>query len=113
MTDVFDAVADPIRRRILELLQSGAVLSLTELSEPLPISRQAVTKHLDILENAGLVEQERVGRERLHRLRPMPLRELDEWLAPYAAAWDRCLARVESHLREDNDGKGDNEKTQV
>lgn len=113
MRDVFDAVADSNRRKILELLLVGGTLSLSELSASLPISRQAVTKHVDILEHAGLVEQERLGRERLHRLTPMPLLEIAEWLAPYAWAWGRRFARLESHLKDDKNNTRTHEKARV
>lgn len=98
MTDVFSAVADPTRRAILDRLRDGASLSVKELAEPMQMSRQAVTKHLDQLVEAGLIQQERLGRERRHRLRSAPLQDLHAWLEPYAAAWDRRLARLEAHL---------------
>ncbi len=98
MSDIFEAVADPTRRSILERLRTEGELTVTEVSEPLPMSRQAVTKHLDILEAAGLVRSLRQGRERRHRLDPAPLARLDAGLAPYAEAWDRRLARLERHL---------------
>ena len=62
------------------------------------MSRQAVTKHLVLLEDVGLIEQEWRGRERLHRLTATPLQAVDAWLAPYAAAWDRRLARLQRHV---------------
>lgn len=98
--NVFEAVADPTRRTLLERLRSGGASTLTELARDLPMSRQAVTKHLDVLERAGLVTVRRVGRTRVHELDPAPLRELEGWLAPYAAAWDRRLARLKKHLGE-------------
>ncbi len=98
MPDVFTAVADPTRRQILERLRSGGPQSVGALSAPLPMSRQAVTKHLNMLTDAGLIEQEWRGRERYHRLRATPLRNVEDWLAPYAAQWDRRLARLEQHL---------------
>ena len=107
MPDVFDAVADATRRQILERLRTGDLLSLTELAEPLPMSRQAVTKHLRILEDSGLIERVWRGRERLHRLQAAPLRELDDWLAPYATAWDQRLDRLRRHLKEDLDDEND------
>ena len=104
MPDIFLAIADPTRRSILERLRADGSLSVTQLSDPLPMSRQAVTKHLDVLGNAGLIEQEWRGRERLHRLKAEPLQEVEDWLAPYSAAWDRRLARLREHLeREDPD----------
>jgi len=105
--DVFAAVADSTRRGLLERLREGKSLSLNELAGQLPISRQAVTKHLRVLEGAGLIEHEWRGRERLHRLKPEPLQQLDDWLAPYAAAWDRRLARLSRHLKEDMHGQED------
>lgn len=102
MPDVFLAIADPTRRGILERLRADGLLSVTQLSDPLPISRQAVTKHLNVLEDAGLIVQERHGRERMHRLSVEPLRELDDWLAPYSAAWDRRLTRLQQHLEKEN-----------
>ncbi len=100
MKTPFDAVADPTRRQILDRLRTSGSLSVTEVAKGLPMSRQAVTKHLDALEAAGLVRATRVGRQRLHRLDPRPLRELQEWLAPYAAEWDRRLGRLQKQLEE-------------
>jgi DNA-binding transcriptional ArsR family regulator len=101
MNAVFDALADPTRRALLERLRVGGPQSIGALSTGQPMTRQAVTKHLNTLKRAGLVRIERRGRERLHRLQPVPLREVDDWLAPYAAAWDERLARLRHHL-EDN-----------
>ena len=101
--DVYTAIADETRREILERLRTEGPLSVKELSEPMRITRQAVTKHLDLLEKAGLVRSERSGRQRLHRLEAAPLEELDEWLMPYAAAWDRRLSRLRRHLGEADD----------
>ncbi len=81
---------------------------MTSLAEGLPISRQAVTKHLDVLEKTGLIRKRVQGRERLHELEAEPLRELDDWLAPYAAAWDERLERLRIHL--DGDGHGDDDR---
>ena len=102
MSDVFAAVADTTRRGILERLRRGGPLSITELSAGLPISRQAVTKHLAVLADAGLIEQTRRGRERLHRLSGKPLKEVSDWLAPYEAEWDARLERLRRHV----DGHG-------
>ena len=100
MNSVFDAVADPTRRQLLERLRRSGPLSIKELAEPLSISRQAVTKHLDILCASGLVRVDRDGRKRLHLLDAQPLREVEEWLQPYAEAWDRRLERLKKHLEE-------------
>jgi DNA-binding transcriptional ArsR family regulator len=96
----FDAVADPTRRLLLERLRLRGPLSLTELADGLPISRQAVTKHLERLRGAGLLRIERRGRERIHELDSEPLREVARFLAPYAAAWDERLERLAAHLEE-------------
>ncbi len=75
-------------------------MSLNELAAPLAMSRQAVTKHLATLEHAGLVEIEWKGRVKLHRLNAEPLKAVEDWLAPYSAAWDRRLDRLRRHLEE-------------
>ena len=97
---VFEAVADPTRRDLLGMLREGPA-TLSELAAPFDISRQAVTKHLDVLVRTGLVRIRREGRHRIHVLDSDPLREVKGWLAPYADAWDRRLARLEEHLGED------------
>ena len=73
-------------------------MSVSELTAQLPMTRQAVTKHLDRLEDAGLIRVRRRGRERLHEVDPMPLQAVDDWLAPYAKAWDERLAALQAHL---------------
>lgn len=104
MQPPFHAVADPTRRKILDRLRVSGVLSINEVARGLPMTRQAVTKHLDALSAAGLVRVRRVGRERLHELDPEPLRALTEWLAPYEAEWERRLDRLREHLnREEED----------
>lgn len=100
MPSVFEAVADPTRRGILARLRSGEPLSVSEISARLPITRQAVTKHLDVLRDAGLVRVRWEGRQRLHELDARPLQQVDEWLEPYAAFWDDALERLERHLKE-------------
>ena len=109
MDRVFPALADPTRRVLLDRLRAAGALSLAELSAELPMSRQAVTKHLEVLRVAGLVRVRREGRERLHELVPQPLRSVDDWLAPYAAEWDRRLARLRAQL----DGVDEEEEREV
>ena len=98
MTDVFQAVADSTRRELLERLRASGPLSLTAVAEGLPMTRQAVTKHLDALAESGLVQVSRSGRERLHELDAEPLRALRAWIEPYEAEWDRRLDRLRRHL---------------
>ena len=103
MDAVLAAVADPTRRLLLERLRATGPASISELGLGLPMTRQAVTKHLDTLSAAGLVRIRRDGRERLHELQPEPLREVDAWLRPYAEAWDRRLDALRKHLGEETD----------
>jgi len=100
---VFEALADPTRRAILDRLRRDGVLSVTEVAQPLAITRQGATKHLDVLVRSGLVRLRRRGRERLHQLDPEPLAEVQDWLAPYAAEWDRRLERLRRHVETDRD----------
>jgi DNA-binding transcriptional ArsR family regulator len=97
----FEAIADPTRRALLDRLRAGGAQSITDLAADLPMTRQAVTKHLDALAAARLVRVRHSGRERLHELDGRPLREVDEWLRPYADAWDRRLDALKAHLEED------------
>jgi DNA-binding transcriptional ArsR family regulator len=103
MDAVLFAVADPTRRMLLERLRASGPASISELGTGLPMTRQAVTKHLDVLRSAGLVRIRRDGRERLHELEPEPLRDVDDWLRPYAEAWDRRLEALRRHLGEETD----------
>ncbi len=104
VNQVFEAIADPTRRQILGYIQESGPLSVNEVAEPFSISRQAVTKHLDVLSRAGLVHVERSGRHRLHHVDPAPLRAVAEWLEPYSAAWDERLARLEKFLDDHPEG---------
>lgn len=101
MDAVLAAVADPTRRLLLERLRPDRSLSIAELASGLPITRQAVTKHLDALRTAGLVRVRREGRERLHELDARPLEAVDDWLRPYAEAWDRRIDALRRHLGEE------------
>ena len=88
---VLAALADPTRRQLLDLLLQAGRASATTLAGPLPVSRQAVVKHLQVLQTAGLVEGVRAGREVLYALCPDPLDASARWLADLSAAWDRRL----------------------
>ena len=98
MNSVYAALSDPHRRQLLDRLRDEGPLSLSALAAPMAMSRQAVTKHLNVLKGAGLVTVSRDGRERLHELVADPLREVEDWLAPYAAEWDDRLKRLRDHL---------------
>lgn len=87
---VFTALADPTRRSILDVLR-GTELSAGELAALFPISRPAVSRHLRVLREAGLVRERRAAQQRLYSLNPMPLRALDRWLAQYRVFWTARL----------------------
>ncbi|MGW1773823.1 ArsR/SmtB family transcription factor [Streptomyces sp. NPDC002104] len=91
---VLVALADPTRRRLLGLLASHGEVTATTLAEGLPVSRQAVVKHLAVLDAAGLVSGSRVGREVRYTVRPAALDATARWMATLAADWDRRLAAV-------------------
>jgi len=95
---VFSALSDPSRRRLLETLAARESASLTELAGQLPVTRQAVSKHLAALGEAGLVAAARVGRETRYRLTPEPLGEALDWVERIGDRWDERLARLRDHL---------------
>ena len=91
---VFVALADPTRRQVIGVLAARGSATATAVAEELAITRQAVTKHLTTLSEAGLVEAERTGREVRYQLRPAPMRLAARWLDVAAGAWDDRLAVV-------------------
>ncbi len=97
MVAAFEALAEPNRRRILDLLRAGE-RPVGELVQQLAVSQPAVSKHLRVLREAGLVDARIDAQRRVYRLRLQPLREVDEWLAPYRALWNQSLDRLEDHL---------------
>jgi DNA-binding transcriptional ArsR family regulator len=95
----FEVVAEPHRRRILDLLRSGE-RPVGALVDALGQSQPAVSKHLRVLRQAGLVQIRVDAQRRLYRLRPQPLSEIDAWLSPYRALWSERLDKLEDHLNE-------------
>ena len=95
----FTVLAEPTRREILDLLRDGE-RPVGDLVEHLRISQPAVSKHLRVLREAGLVDVRADAQRRLYRLRPEPLAEVDAWLTPYRRLWNRSLDRLERHLEE-------------
>ncbi|MGC0334391.1 DNA-binding transcriptional ArsR family regulator [Streptomyces sp. SAI-170] len=91
---VLGALADPTRRRLLDLLAEHGEATATTLAGQLPVSRQAVVKHLAVLDTAGLVSASRVGREVRYAVRPAALDTTARWMASLASEWDRRLARI-------------------
>lgn len=91
-------LADPTRRRIVELLVQGEV-GAGELSDEFPVSRPAVSRHLRVLREAGLVQARVDGQRRVYSLDPGPLAELDRWLEPYRRLWAQRLDALDTELR--------------
>ena len=102
MDDVFKALADPSRRRLLDSLHARNGQTLGELCELLDMTRQAVTKHLDILENANLVATNWRGREKLHFINPVPINDIAErWIGKFERHRLKALSDLKKRLEED------------
>lgn len=99
MPNAFAVLAEPNRRRILDLLREGE-RPVGELVDALHVSQPAVSKHLRALREAGVVEARVDAQRRIYRLRPEPLGEVDAWLAPYRELWGGSLDALERHLDE-------------
>jgi DNA-binding transcriptional ArsR family regulator len=97
--EVFSALSDPTRREVLRSLSQRPDLTASRLAGELPITRQAVAKHLATLQRAGLVEAHRDGRETRYVLTPAPLADAMVWMAAVGASWDQRLARLEERAR--------------
>jgi DNA-binding transcriptional ArsR family regulator len=103
LTSTFAALADPTRRAILQRLAEGEA-SVNQLAEPFPISLQAVSTHLKVLERAGLITRSRSAQLRPARLQAGPLRDAVEWLERYRQFWQTSFDRLEERLQEPRDG---------
>jgi DNA-binding transcriptional ArsR family regulator len=104
MDAIFKALADPTRRRLLDRLRARNGQSLSELCERNDMTRQAVTKHLTILEAANLVATQKRGREKLHYLNPVPINEIaDRWIGKYERPRVQALAELKKNLEADSD----------
>ena len=97
LTSTFSALADPTRRAILVRLTEGEA-TVKELAEPFPISVQAVSKHLKVLERAGLITRGRSAQRRPARLQEAPLQEAVEWLEKYRLLWEGSFDRLDERL---------------
>jgi DNA-binding transcriptional ArsR family regulator len=98
LSETFAALADPTRRAILGRLAEGEA-TVNELAEPFPITVQAVSKHLKVLEHAGLITRGRTAQLRPSRLQGAPLRDAVEWLEKYRRFWEGSFDRLEARLR--------------
>src|SRR3954452_18301101 len=94
----FAALADPTRRAILQRLSQGQA-SVSELAEPFPISMPAVSRHLKVLEGAGLIVRDREAQWRPSAIRAEPLKEATDWLETYRFIWEGRMDRLEAHLK--------------
>ncbi len=94
---VFEALSDPVRRRLLSQIATGPATA-TELASGLPISRQAVTKHLSSLSSVGLLARERSGRDVRYRITPEPMSDAVRWMTDVGGRWDDRLARLAESL---------------
>jgi DNA-binding transcriptional ArsR family regulator len=103
LTRTFAALADPTRRAILERLADGEA-TVNELAEPFPITVQAVSRHLKVLERAGLVTRSRSAQRRPARLDGAPLEDAAEWLEKYRLLWDGSFDRLGERLRPTKNG---------
>jgi DNA-binding transcriptional ArsR family regulator len=96
---VFGALADPVRRAILARLADGDA-TVTELAEPFTISLPAISRHLKVLEHAGLIARSRSGQWRSSSLDAAPLKEATDWMERYRVFWDASFDRLDAHLRQ-------------
>jgi DNA-binding transcriptional ArsR family regulator len=107
---VFEALADPTRRAVLRDVAERGPVTATELASGLPVTRQAIAKHLAVLRAAGLVAPERAGRESRFSATPEPMLDAGRWLDATGAAWDDRLGRLAARLahpgRDRDDGPG-------
>ena len=99
LSTTFAALADPTRRAILARL-SLSDATVNELAEPLPMTKQAVSKHLKVLERAGLIVRGRTAQLRPSRLQGAALKEVAEWVGEYRSHWDESFDRLDEHLRD-------------
>jgi DNA-binding transcriptional ArsR family regulator len=99
---LFHALGDPTRRAILDRL-TGAPMSVSQLAEPMGVTLTAVAQHLQIMEEAGLVHTEKLGRVRTCRLEPGGLRILEQWIRDHRTSWERKLDRLGEMLAEEDE----------
>jgi DNA-binding transcriptional ArsR family regulator len=103
LSSTFSALADPTRRAILERLADGEA-TVNELAEPFPITVQAVSQHLKVLEHAGLITRGRTAQLRPSRLNGAPLKDIADWLERYRGFWEGSFDRLDARLRASEKG---------
>ena len=97
LSNAFYALSDPTRRAILARLASGEA-SVSQLMEPFELSQPAISKHLKVLENAGLIEGGRDAQRRPRRLTPLALKNVADWIEPFRIQWERRFTNLDTHL---------------
>jgi DNA-binding transcriptional ArsR family regulator len=100
--DIFQAIADPTRRAILDSLQKIREQPVKQLAEPFAMSLPAISQHLQVLCEVGLVKSRKVGRQRLYRLNPEPLKEISDWISNYEEFWQEKLENLGKYLEENS-----------
>jgi DNA-binding transcriptional ArsR family regulator len=98
LSTIFAALADPTRRAILARLADGDA-TVTELAAPFDVSLPAISRHLKVLENAGLISRSRSAQWRTSSLQGAPLKEITDWVEPYRQFWDANFTRLDAHLQ--------------
>ncbi|MBS2011388.1 MAG: winged helix-turn-helix transcriptional regulator [Deltaproteobacteria bacterium] len=106
LSSVFGALADPTRRAMLARLAKGEA-TVSELAEPFQLAQPTISKHLKVLEDAGLIHTARDAQRRPRRLVLSPLRAADEWLKPFREQWERRFDRLEAHLEDQKQRRQD------
>jgi DNA-binding transcriptional ArsR family regulator len=101
--DVFAAIANPARREVLRLLRDEGPHPVARIAAHFDMRRPSLSEHLRLLKDAGLVTEQRAGRQRIYSLRAEPLRELADWLTPYESFWRDRLAGLAGLLEGEND----------
>ncbi|WP_299079575.1 metalloregulator ArsR/SmtB family transcription factor [uncultured Paraglaciecola sp.] len=101
--DIFKALADKNRRKIIESLYQDGERSIKQLTANSTISRQAMTKHLNILIKSKVISAEFTGKERVHNLNPKAVQTLLDWISPFAQQWDNRLNNLAKHIGEQHD----------
>ena len=101
---IFAALADPMRRQLLENLAENSPRTATQLAKEYPITRQGILKHLNILAEAGLVAVHQKGRDKRYMLTPEPLGELEQWIQELDAKWEARLQRLKDFIENEEAG---------
>lgn len=106
LSSTLAALADPTRRAILARLSDGEA-TVNQLAEPFPMTLQAVSKHLKVLERAGLISRGRMAQQRPCRLEAKPLEDVADWVSRYRRYWEGSFDRLDAHLKEIQKGRAD------